>query len=285
MNNNAVCINKVLIDRPDGDIERLQNIKELLRRGNFLGRAVDAPIFKDEEETSFIVEFGSNYPPVGECRRLVQEGFTVEVAYFNPFFRYGGVILNGRDKAWNFPKENDYAGVWPTIHPLFETRFPTWREWFDNIPERERNKKVTRRNVLETAKRKDNVMPTETINRPENSGRHWDMIRKKWPQFNAIHTVVRLLPDISKRYGRAYCRSEWYNGPLRIPQPNKPGMSIPELGIYRATLAVMQANKVPYTHVPDLVAKLMPACTRASCADGCTGSHMPTTTGPQFEES
>jgi hypothetical protein len=80
-----------------------------------------------------------------------------------------------------------------------------------------------------------------------------------------------------------YCRGQWFRGPKEVREST--AISIPEVGVLRATLALMMRNRVRLDSLTMVVAELMPPCLHPDCASGCVGGYMPTSSERQPEAS
>ena len=62
--------------------------------------------------------------------------------------------------------------------------------------------------------------------------KYWETMCDRYPSLRMIDTFFRRAPDISQRYGRVYCKSEWLLGPEQsVSTPN--AVSIPDVGVER----------------------------------------------------
>lgn len=121
-------------------------------------------------------------------------------------------------------------------------------------------------------------MATKSISAHDGPKRYWEMIRHRYPEFNAIDTFLRRAPDISQRYGRVYCKSEWWLGPSRgLSTEVTQGHAIPDVGVHRAISSIIEAKGVEHRHIYKAVQDLMPPCLHPECQPACRGQTMPIT--------
>jgi len=277
--NNAETFNSAKVSHKDAD--KLEVLKGCFRMSRLGTYKIDMPIFTHEEENSFRVTFASDeFTPVRTYRNIKEHGYVIEAAYFNPFRGFGGVYINGKDHAWNFPKDNTPA--WPAMHPKFEDHFAGWQQWFPNVVGNIAPAKVER----QRAKNTKEVKPAMAVAEPfENvHEKHWNMIRKKWPQFNAIDVAIRNVKTLSQRFGIVYCRGEWFKGPevmdhhpLILDKDIIQANGIVNMGFHRATTFIMDAHEIPYPHIPAMVAAMMPLCDHPDCKPECRNGYLKTT--------
>lgn len=121
-------------------------------------------------------------------------------------------------------------------------------------------------------------MATKSISAQDGPKRYWEMIRHRYPEFNAIDTFLRRAPDISQRYGRVYCKAEWWLGPARgLSTQSTLSGSIPDVGVHQAILSIIEAKGVEHRHIYRVVQDLMPPCMHPGCQPACRGQAMPVT--------
>lgn len=118
-----------------------------------------------------------------------------------------------------------------------------------------------------------NSMITETAPRHDPQ-KYWQYVCRRWPEFFLLSRFFLRAPDIAQRYGMQYCRGQWFRGPKGVREGA--GVSIPEVGVLRATIALMMRNRVRLDALTMVVAELMPPCLHPDCASGCVGGFMPT---------
>ena len=134
LNPHAICFNYAEVSVDPGNEAALHTVRRHVASGRFGTDAIDTPSFRSETPVSFLVNFGSHMPPVAAYRAVRLRDVRVRATYFNPFWGYGGVVIHGVDRPWNFPKECAPAADWPEVDPLFEAYFPEWFRWFDHCP-------------------------------------------------------------------------------------------------------------------------------------------------------
>jgi hypothetical protein len=242
---------------------------------------IDMPIFSHEEKASFRVTFGSDAStPVSTYRYLRQRGYDIEAAYFNPFKGFGGVYVDGKDHAWNFP--NDNTPAWPVMHPKFEEHFSEWQQWFPNVHGRLMPDKAVRQRKRNTKEVKPAMAVAESSE--DVHDKHWKMIRAKWPQFNAIDVAIRNVKTLASRFGIVYCRAEWFKGPeemtgnpLILDKEIIQANGIVNMGFHRAATLIMDAHDIPYPHIPTLIAAMLPSCDHPDCKPECRNGYLKTT--------
>lgn len=115
--------------------------------------------------------------------------------------------------------------------------------------------------------------------------KYWETMCDRYPSLRMIDTFFRRAPDISQRYGRVYCKSEWLLGPEQsVSTPN--AVSIPDVGVERAITAISQSLGITHPRLVMVVARLlMPPCLHQDCIPHCRGGFMPMSTAHQYEAS
>jgi len=136
------------------------------------------------------------------------------------------------------------------------------------------------------AKNTKEVKPAMAVAEPfENvHEKHWNMICKKWPQFNAIDIAVKNVKTLSERFGIVYCRAEWFKGPevmdhhpLILDKEIIQANGIVNMGFHRAATFIMDAHEIPYPHIPAMIAAMMPLCDHPDCKPECRNGYLKTT--------